>query len=94
MKLKVALAANRDLRDIAEHIARDNPPRARSFIRELNEKIRKVAGQPLLYPLKEDWGHGRRSALHRNYHIVYRIEDDTVLVLRVLNGARDIPNLL
>lgn len=89
MKLRIVSAAERDLRQIATHIARDNPPRARSFIRELTDKIRKVATQPLLYPVREEWGRGLRSALHRNYQIVYRVDGDTVVVLRVLHGAQD-----
>jgi toxin ParE1/3/4 len=94
MKFRIVSAAQRDLRQIAEHIARDNPPRARSFIRELNAKIRKVAVQPLLYPAREEWGEGLRSSLHRNYQIVYRVENDTVVFLRVLHGARDAGSLL
>lgn len=89
MKLRIVSAAERDLREIAAHIARDNPPRTRSFIRELNGKIRKVAAQPLIYPSRTEWGSGLRAALHRNYQIVYRVESDTVIVLRVLHGARD-----
>jgi toxin ParE1/3/4 len=94
MKLRIVSAAERDLRQIAAHIARDNPPRARSFIRELNGKIRKVAAQPMIYPAREEWGSGLRTALHRNYQIVYRVDDDTVIVVRVLHGARDAGSLL
>jgi toxin ParE1/3/4 len=94
MKFRIVSAAERDLRQIAEHIARDNPSRARSFIRELNAKIRTVAAQPLLYPLREEWAPELRAALHRNYQIVYRIEHDRVVFLRVLHGARDAGSLL
>jgi toxin ParE1/3/4 len=89
MKFRIVSAAQRDLRQIAEHIAHDNPPRARSFVGELNAKIRKVAAQPLIYPAREEWGTGLRSAAHRNYQIIYRVEPDRVVVLRVLHGARD-----
>jgi toxin ParE1/3/4 len=82
------------LRQIAAHIARDNPPRARSFIRELNAKIREVATQRLLYAAREEWGGDLRAALHRNYPIVYRVDQDRVVVLRVLQGARDTGSLL
>ena len=94
MKLRIVSAAERDLRSIAAHIARDNPPRARSFVRELNDKIRKVAAQPLIYPPKEEWGEGLRSAVHRNYQIIYRLDSDMVVVLRVLHGAQDAGLLL
>lgn len=94
MKLRIVSAAERDLRQIAAHIARDNPPRARSFIRELNAKIREVATQRLLYAAREEWGGDLRAALHRNYQIVYRVDQDRVVVLRVLQGARDTGSLL
>lgn len=94
MKFRISQAANNDLRDIAAHFARDNPPRAVSFIDELAGKIRSVAGQPLLYPLRNMWGIGYRSALYRNYHIVYRVDDEMMEIVRVIHGARNIGDLL
>lgn len=94
MKLRIALAAERDLREIAAHIARDNPTRARSFIRELKDKMRNIAAQPMIYPVREAWGADNRSALHRNYQIIYRIDGETVLFLRLLHGTCDIGSVL
>lgn len=90
MKFIIADKARADLREIARYIARDNPDRARSYVVELNEKIRGVAREPELYAVKESWGEAYRSALHQRYHIIFRIEADQVVFVRVLHGARDI----
>jgi len=94
MKFRIASAARQDLREIAEYIARDNPVRAVSYVKELNDRIRSVAVRPLIYPERESWRKGLRSAHHGRYHIVFRIEGDVVEFLRVLHGARDIAGLL
>jgi toxin ParE1/3/4 len=94
MKLFVKASARKDLRDIATYIARDNPQRAVSFIQELNETIRHVAERPLIFAVRDEWGGDRRSALHGNYHIIFEASNDTVTVLRVLHGARNIPDIL
>lgn len=94
MKFTIADKARADLLEIAQYIARDNPDRARSYIVELNEKIRAVAREPELYAVKESWGRAYRSALHQRYHIIFRIEADQVVFVRVLHGARDIASEL
>jgi toxin ParE1/3/4 len=93
MKFRIAPSARHGLREIAAYIARDNPERAESFIRELGAKIRSVAVQPLIYPSRDEWQAGLRSALHHRYHIVFRIDNGSVVILRVLHGARDIEAL-
>ncbi len=94
MKYRLASAARKDLRDIAVYIARDNPDRAVSYVSELTNKIRTVAEQPFLYAVREGWHTNLRSALHRPYHIVCRVEGDEVIILRVLHGARDFIGLI
>ena len=94
MKFRITSPARHDLRAIAEYIARDNPARAISYVKELNDKIRAVSAQPLIYPERELWRKGLRSAPHGRYHIVFRIEGEFVEFLRVLHGARDIPGLV
>lgn len=90
MRFIVAAKARADLFEIAQYIARDNRERARTYIVELNEKIRAVAREPELYAVKESWGGAYRSALHQRYHIIFRIEAEQVVFVRILHGARDI----
>lgn len=78
-----------DLRDIAEHIARDNPERAETFVDELLQRIAWVGENPRLYPVRMDWRSGLRIANHGRYRILYRVTDEHVVFLRVVNAARD-----
>lgn len=94
MKLIIRAAVKADLSRIAAYIARDNPQRAVSFAQELTAKIRAVAERPLTFPARDEWQPGLRAALHANYYIIFRVEDDRVIVLRILHAARNIPNLI
>jgi toxin ParE1/3/4 len=94
MIYRITSAARHDLREIAIYIARDNPERAVSYVKELTDKIQSVAEQPMLYSSRDGWKPGLRSALHRPYHIIFRIEGDEVIFLRVVHGARDLVGLL
>ncbi len=94
MKLILRAAVRKDLRDIADYIARDNPANAVGFSQQLVNKINKIAEQPLIFPIKEEWGVNIRSALHGHYHIIFEVDGDSVIVLRILHGARNIPDIL
>jgi toxin ParE1/3/4 len=94
MKFFVKSPARNDLRDIAAYIAKDNPKRAVSYIAELNAKIRTIAELPYSYPLREDWGPELRSGVYGSYQIIFTIEDETVIIIRVIHGARNIPDIL
>jgi toxin ParE1/3/4 len=94
MRLIIKSAVRRDLAQIAEYIARDNPRRATSFAVELSVKIESIAERPLSFPEHEDWPDGYRSALHHKYQIIFRVEGDAVIVLRILHGARNIVDII
>jgi toxin ParE1/3/4 len=93
MKFSIKAAAQRDLREIAAYVARDNPGRAISYIAELNRQIRTAAERPLSFPARDEWRKGLRSALHGQYHVIFEIADETVVILRIVHGARDIGSL-
>jgi toxin ParE1/3/4 len=84
--LLVSPRAARDLDEIADFIARDNPARALAFVAELEAKCRTVAAEPALYPSREDVAPGLRMAVHGRYLVLYRElpEDNAVRVERVL----------
>lgn len=84
-------AAEADLQAIGDFIARDNPARALSFVRELLGSCQDLAEMPQAWPLVPRYeGHGIRRRVHGRYLIFYRIEADRVAVLHVLNGAMDV----
>lgn len=95
MIVHLTAEAERDLEQIGDWIARDNPARAVTFIKEIERTCLDLAefreGFPLV-PRFED-----RRVRHRskgNYLIFYRVESATVVVLHVLHGAMDYSAIL
>jgi toxin ParE1/3/4 len=75
------------LDEIADHIAKDNPTRATSFVRELREKVNilkvHLPGTPgRVFGTKE-------LVLHQHYLAVYRVKDDQVHILTILHTAQN-----
>ena len=86
MKVILTPDALADLDHIAEHIEKDNPARAISFVEELREAARRLADLPQGYPLVpryERYGIRRRS--YRRYGILYRPEAHR---MRSMRGKR------
>jgi toxin ParE1/3/4 len=88
-RFRVSPQAQRDIDGIGDTIARDNPVRALSYVRELRAKIREAAKQPLLYRERVELKPGVRAARHGSYMIYFRFDGREVEVLRVWHGARD-----
>ena len=95
MKVVLTAAAARDLENISDYIAQDSKSRARSFARELRRATAEVGRTPEAFPLVQGYeDRGFRRRVHGAYLIFYRLEPDHALILRVLHGARDYPELL
>lgn len=92
MKLVFSPRAASDLEEIYDYIARDNPTRAVSFVREIEQKCRLIAKLPAAFPSREDLAAGVRMAVHGNFLIFFRILDRTVRIERVIHGARNLAN--
>lgn len=90
MIVKLSAEAERDLEDIGDYIARDDPERAIGFIRELRSKCLELAKFPRRFPILARYeAQGIRHRVHGNYLIFYRVEADRVVVVHVLHGAMD-----
>lgn len=95
MKVVLTDRARRDLEDIGDYIAQDNPTRARSFVHELIGKVRSIGDTPEASPLVPRYEHsGIRRRVHGAYLIFYRIEIEQVSVIHILHGAQDYEALL
>jgi toxin ParE1/3/4 len=92
--------ADADIDEIVGTITRDNPNAARRLLEAIEGAYGLIAGQPGLGSLR--YGHIAPLAGVRmfavpgfsNYLIFYLERDDHVEIVRVLNGARDLPFLL
>ena len=92
-KLVILPAARADLIDIGDFIALDNPPRATSFVAEIEAKIVEICERPGSFQKRDDLHPGLRHALHGRYLIFFIELDGEVQIVRVLQGSRDLPTL-
>jgi len=92
-RLIILPAARADLVEIGDFIAVDNPPRALSFVMEIEAKMIAAAERPKSFPARDDLHEGLRSARHGRYLIFFIEVDDEVRIVRVLHGARDLPRM-
>lgn len=95
MIVRLSAEAERDLEDIGDHIARDNPARAVSFVQELRAACLGLAAFPERFPLVPRYEiEGVRHRVHGNYLIFYRMDDEAVVVVHILHGAMDYGDVL
>jgi plasmid stabilization system protein ParE len=95
MIVRLTAEAERDLEAIGDYIASDSPAAAILFIRELREKCLGLADFPARFPLVPRYeASDVRRRVHGNYLIFYRVGEDAVTVLHILNGAADYEALL
>jgi toxin ParE1/3/4 len=90
MIVHLSAEAERDLEEIGDHIARDNPARAISFLEQLRGQCLGLAKFPRRFPLVPRYeAQGVRHRVFGNYLIFYRVETERIVVLHILHGAMD-----
>lgn len=95
MIVRITGEAEADLERIGDYIARDNPPRALTFVGELRAACLGLADFPDRFPLAPRYAaEGIRQRAHGNYLIFYRVDTGSVTVLHVLHGAMDYAPIL
>jgi toxin ParE1/3/4 len=82
-------AAARDLRQIWDYIAEDDPAAADRVLSRIEDRALVHADFPQSGSLRSELG-GARSFAVGNYLIFYRPIPDGIRLLRVLNASRDI----
>lgn len=93
MRFRFSRRAEADLEEIGDFIARDNPMRAISFLRELRDHCRKLLTFPQAAPLRPELGDGVRLSVFRNYVVLYVVHLDLLEIRRVVHGARNLTDL-
>ena len=90
--VNITATAERDFIEIWEYIAQDDPVAASVFVDALESKIASLAAYPERNPFIPE---SRllntqlyRHLIYHNYRIVYRIDHETVYILRVFHGAK------
>ncbi|MDE0064875.1 MAG: type II toxin-antitoxin system RelE/ParE family toxin [Gammaproteobacteria bacterium] len=93
----LSTAAERDILEIAEWIAVENPAAARGFRAALDTIATTLGDHPRIGALKPELAAPPvRFVPLRGYPyiVVYTPDRDPPLILRVLHGARDLPEIL
>jgi len=87
-----------DLADILRHVSFDSPSRARRLVSRLRLRAASLGRFPLrgrCVPEFEIFGVSTfRELVYPPYRLVFRIVDQRVLVLAVLDGRRDLDEIL
>jgi toxin ParE1/3/4 len=85
-----------DLLDLVSYVASENVQAALALANRIEKDIGKLGTHPYLGRVPNDEklaGLGYRFLVVENYLIFYAIKGRTVLVHRIIHGARDIPSL-
>ncbi|THB65831.1 MAG: type II toxin-antitoxin system RelE/ParE family toxin [Desulfovibrio sp.] len=86
--------ARQDLVDIWRHIAEHDPDAADALLDSLDAKCALLATHPLLGPARDDIRSGLRYFPIREYVILYRVQETTIEIVRVLHAKRDLHELI
>lgn len=95
MQVRLSDLADRDLEEITDYIAQDNPDRAVTFAMEMQDACLGLAHHALRFPLlagTKDLGLGQR--VFGRYRILYQVDANTVVIVRILHAARDYDRIL
>ena len=90
MQLVFSCRAETDLEDIGDYIAKDNPSRAATFIREMREHCRHLVDFPSAARLRPEFGEGVRASIFGRYLIFYVVYDEILEIRRVIHSARNL----
>ena len=86
-------AAQEDLIGILRYISQDKPSAAVSWVEKIEAKCLLIASQPEMGELRPNLGHDVRCNVVGRYVIFHRKHEDTIEILRVIPGDRNITKL-
>lgn len=91
MTIKWTIPALDDLESIHEYIGRDSEVYAVSFIEKIFKAVEMLEKFPKMgREVPEANDSNIRELIFQNYRIIYRIHHDTVQIIAVIRGSRDI----
>ena len=92
-RVELTQPAHDDLQDIWAYIARGNVQAADHLVDRIHELCSLYASQSEAGTRADDFGQGLRYFSVGHYVVFFRHEPDSLLVIRVLHGARHIEDL-
>jgi toxin ParE1/3/4 len=92
-KVLLTREARNDLAAIGSWLAQRNPTAARAVIEALRRKLRMLENTPLAGRQRSDLAPGLFGLVTVPYLILYSHDQDTVTIVRILDGRRDLTQL-
>ncbi len=93
-QVRWSLTAGTDLQEIEDFIARDSVLHAITFVERIVESAETLLNNPHIGRVVPEFNRqDLREVLYRGYRIVYLVQNDAALILRVVHGARDLLKL-
>ncbi len=93
MRLAFSPLAVADLEEIGDFIHQDSPAAAMRFIADLRQRCARILDAPHGGSPRPELGNEMRALRFGRYVIFYDVEDELVMVQRVLHSARDIAGI-
>jgi toxin ParE1/3/4 len=87
-------AASNDLDEILNYIEKDRPHTATKVIQSIRSKCQLLVDHPEIGQTYPNFGNEVRGTPQQRWMIFYRVLPDSVQILRILDGSRDIDILL
>lgn len=94
--VRLLSVAEQDLQNIISFVAADKVSAAMALADRIERDLQQLGRHPHLGKIPSDerlTGLGYRILVIENYLVFYKIRGKSVLVYRILHGARDIPSL-
>ena len=90
---RITSLAEADLEEVWLYIAQGGEARADQFLDKILKQCRQLAEFPRMGQARENLALNLRSFPVKKYVIFYRPAGDTIDVIRILHGARDIESI-
>lgn len=94
MKLLFTPRAKQDFREILDYIAQSRPLTASRVASRIREQCGKLRKFPEIGQQRPEYAGNYRSFTIQRWVVFYRVANDVVEIHRILDGVRDIDQLL
>ena len=94
-QVRWSLTAGNDLQDIEDFIARDSVLHAIAFVDRVVESAETLLKNPRIGRVVPEFNReDLREVIFRSYRVVYLLQGDKIVILRVVHGSRDLAALV
>jgi toxin ParE1/3/4 len=93
MRVRFSSRAEEDILNAVRHIAADNPNAARIVSRRIREAAERLRDLPKIGRVGRVESTRERPVSRTPYLLIYRLDEDEVVVLRILHGRQNWPSI-